>query len=36
LQAATALSAEVTGMISNDGVFEWVQEFETAILDRFL
>lgn len=36
LQAATAIDARATGMITNDPVFARVAEFETAVLDRFL
>jgi len=36
LQAATALRAQATGLITNDPVFARIGEFETAILDRFL
>jgi predicted nucleic acid-binding protein len=34
LQAATALRAGATGLITNDPVFERVQGFETLVLDR--
>lgn len=33
LQAATALQAQVTGLISNDAVFKRVDAFETLLLD---
>ena len=36
LQAATALHAHATAFITNDPVFQRVEEFETAVLDRFL
>ncbi len=36
LQAATALRAKATGLITNDPIFARVGELETAILDRFL
>ena len=36
LQAATALRATATGLITNDPAFARVREFETAILDEFL
>jgi predicted nucleic acid-binding protein len=36
LQAATALRATATGLITNDPVFARIREFETAILDEFL
>ncbi len=36
LQAATALRAAATGLITNDPAFARIQEFETAILDEFL
>ena len=36
LQAATALRATATGLITNDPAFARIQEFETAILDEFL
>ena len=36
LQAATAVQAEATGLITNDPVFERVKDFETLILDRLL
>ena len=36
LQAATALRAQATGLITNDPIFARVGELETAILDRFL
>jgi predicted nucleic acid-binding protein len=36
LQAATAVQAEATGLITNDPVFERVKDFETLVLDRVL
>ena len=36
LQAATALHAGATGLITNDPVFDRVQGFETLVLDRLL
>jgi predicted nucleic acid-binding protein len=36
LQAATALNARATAFITNDPVFQRVEEFETALLDLFL
>jgi predicted nucleic acid-binding protein len=36
LQAATAVRAAATGLITNDPAFARIQEFETAILDEFL
>lgn len=36
LQAATAIQAEATGLITNDPVFARIAEFDTAVLDRFL
>ncbi len=36
LQAATAMHAHATAFITNDPVFERVNEFETALLDRLL
>ena len=36
LQAATASHARVTGLITNDAVFERVETFETLVLDRLL
>jgi predicted nucleic acid-binding protein len=36
LQAATALYASATGLITNDQVFERVKGFETLLLDRLL
>lgn len=36
LLAATAISQAATGMITNDAVFERVDEFETLVLDRLL
>lgn len=36
LQAATAAHARVTGVITNDAVFERVPAFETLVLDRLL
>ncbi|MGC2660374.1 MAG: PIN domain-containing protein [Bryobacteraceae bacterium] len=34
LQAATAIQSQATGLITNDGVFERVKEFEILVLDR--
>jgi predicted nucleic acid-binding protein len=36
LQAATAIRSQVTGMVTNDPVFEQVGAFETLVLDRLL
>jgi predicted nucleic acid-binding protein len=36
LQAATALRAAATGLITNDPAFARIREFETAILDEYL
>lgn len=36
LQAATAIHARATGMITNDPVFKRVDGIETAVLDQFL
>jgi predicted nucleic acid-binding protein len=36
LLAATAVYAQVTGLITNDAVFERVGSFETLLLDRLL
>jgi predicted nucleic acid-binding protein len=36
LQAACAIQAQATGLITNDPVFERVAAFETLILDRLL
>ncbi len=36
LQAATALRAQATGLITNDPIFSRIGEFETAILDQLL
>ena len=36
LQAATAVQAQVTGLLTNDPVFERVEEFETLVLDHLL
>jgi len=36
LQAATALQARATGMVTNDPAFALVGGFETAVLDRFV
>ena len=36
LQAATAVQAVATGLITNDPVFERVKDFETLILERLL
>jgi predicted nucleic acid-binding protein len=36
LQAATAVRATATGLVTNDPAFARIREFETAILDEFL
>jgi predicted nucleic acid-binding protein len=36
LQAATAMHAQATGLITNDPVFKRVAEFETLVLDHIL
>jgi predicted nucleic acid-binding protein len=36
LQAATAVHAQATGLITNDPVFERVEGFETLVLDHLL
>jgi len=36
LQAATAIRAQATGLITNDPIFLRLVEFETAVLDQFL
>jgi predicted nucleic acid-binding protein len=36
LQAATAIRAHATGLVTNDPGFSRVEEFETAVLDQFL
>ena len=36
LQAATAVHAKVTGLVTNDSVFERVEAFETMVLDSLL
>lgn len=36
LQAATALNAQASGLITNDRVFERIHAFDTLILDRVL
>jgi predicted nucleic acid-binding protein len=36
LQAATAVYAQVTGLITNDSVFQRVDAFETLMLDSLL
>jgi predicted nucleic acid-binding protein len=36
LQAATAVAAEATGLLTNDPVFERVADFETLVLDHAL
>jgi predicted nucleic acid-binding protein len=36
LQAATAIRAQVTGLVTNDPVFERVGAFETLVLDHLL
>jgi predicted nucleic acid-binding protein len=36
LQAATALHAHATGLVTNDPIFERLQNLETLVLDRIL
>ena len=36
LLAATAVCAQVTGLITNDSIFQRVDRFETLLLDRLL
>jgi predicted nucleic acid-binding protein len=36
LQAATAVHAGATGLVTNDASFERIQAFETLLLDRLL
>jgi predicted nucleic acid-binding protein len=36
LQAATAIGARAMGFVTNDPVFERIEEIDTAILDQFL
>lgn len=36
LQAATAIRAQATAFVTNDPVFGRIEEFETAVLDRFV
>jgi predicted nucleic acid-binding protein len=36
LQAATAAYTRATGLITNDGVFERLEAFETLVLDQLL
>ena len=36
IQAATAAHTHATGFITNDGVFERLDAFETLVLDRLL
>lgn len=36
LQAATAVHAQVTGLVTNDPVFARVEAFETLVLDQLL
>jgi predicted nucleic acid-binding protein len=36
LQAATAVKAQATGLITNDPIFERVDLYETLVLDRVL
>jgi predicted nucleic acid-binding protein len=36
LQAATAIRAQATGLVTNDPVFERVGAFDTLVLDRLL
>jgi predicted nucleic acid-binding protein len=36
LQAATAVCSHATALVTNDPVFERVEEFQTVVLDRLL
>lgn len=36
LEAATAVHAQATGLVTNDTVFERVKEFETLVLDHLI
>ena len=36
LQAATAVKAQATGLITNDPIFEGIDLHETLVLDRVL
>lgn len=36
LQAATAVHARATALITNDGIFQRVEEFQTLVLDSLL
>lgn len=36
LQAATAIQAQATGLVTNDPIFARIAEFDTAVLDLFL
>jgi predicted nucleic acid-binding protein len=36
LQAATAIHAEATALVTNDAVFERLNKFEVLVLDRFI
>lgn len=36
LQAATAVQSHATGLVTNDAIFERVQEFETMVLDGLI
>jgi len=36
LQAGTAIHSQVTGLITNDGIFERVEGFQTLVLDSIL
>jgi predicted nucleic acid-binding protein len=36
LHAATALQSRVTGLVTNDAIFERIPQFETLLLDRLL
>jgi len=36
LQAATAVNARATGLITNDPVFERVENIETLVLEKYL
>ena len=36
IQAATAVDSQATGLITNDAIFERVEEFQTLVLDELL
>jgi predicted nucleic acid-binding protein len=36
IQAATAVDSRATGLITNDAIFERVEEFQTLVLDELL